>query len=559
VFVRIRGLEGGAGDGEPAPVRSRVTLTRCPVVVSDWSLFSGLICPPIGPAYIAASLRQRGYPVSLVDPTGESPFEVHGIPGRKAVYYGWRLEKIVEAFPSDTRYIGLSCMFSHEWPVSKTLARLLRERFPNALIVAGGEHITAAPESSLGDCEAIDYAVLGEGEETMADLLETLDASGGPDVPGVAYRRGGEVVRTAPRSRMRNIDSIPRPAWDLVPIENYLMHNLSYGVGSGRTMPILATRGCPYECTFCSNPTMWTTRWYARTPRDVADEIQSYVERYQATNFDFYDLTAILRKDWIKEFSQELMDRKLNITWQLPAGTRSEAVDGEVAGMLARSGHRNLVYAPESGSPRVLKAIKKKVRLPRMAESIRGAVDNGISVKLNMIMGFPMETRRDLLHSYAFMVKAAWLGVDDVTISTFIPYPGSELFDDLRRQGRIPELSDDFYFHLVAMGDARDTPSYCASLGARELGLWRIGGMLCFYAFSYLTRPSRIFRTIRNLRNGDHQTRIEKALDALIGRLRDRRGQKAPLSVPVASAAARLPVQRATAATPVKSAAGAGR
>src|SRR6185436_3915128 len=98
---------------------------------------------------------------------------------------------------------------------------------------------------------------------------------------------------------------------------NYLANNLSYGVGRGRTMPILATRGCPFKCTFCSSPTMWTQRWSPRDPRSVVDEMQSYVERYGATNFDFYDLTAIIRKDWIVQFCRELLDRQLNITWQL--------------------------------------------------------------------------------------------------------------------------------------------------------------------------------------------------------------------------------------------------
>src|SRR5262249_24931661 len=146
-------------------------------------------------------------------------------------------------------------------------------------------------------------------------------------VPGIAFIRHGEGVRTPHRERVRSVDQIPRAAWDLTPIENYLAGGLSYGVSTGRTMPIFATRGWPYQCTFCSNPVILTTRWYARSPKDVADEIQSYVSLYRADNFDFYDLTATLKKDWIKEFCQELIDRKLNITWQLPAGTRSEAID----------------------------------------------------------------------------------------------------------------------------------------------------------------------------------------------------------------------------------------
>lgn len=499
----------------------KVTITRCPVVVPKWSLSSGLLCPPIGAAYLAATLREKGYSVSIVDPVGEAPFEINPIPGRPLVTYGWSLDKIVAAIPADTRYIGLSCMFSHEWPLSKLLAQKIRESFSDAVIIAGGEHMTAAPVSSLKDAPAINYAVLGEGEEALVELIKTLEEGRDPfSVAGLVYVQGGKMIRTAPRKRIRAIDSIPWPAWDLIPIENYLGNGLGYGVGSGRSMPIMGTRGCPFECTFCSNPNMWQPLWFARDPKDVVDEIETYVRRQRADNFDFYDLTAIIRKDWILAFCQELLRRKLKITWQLPAGTRSEAIDGEVVALLARSGHRNLVYAPESGSERMLKLIKKKVHLPRMLDSMRSAIRNGISLKLNMIFGFPKETSTDIFRSYFFLAKTAWIGVDDVTIATFCPYPGSELFDDLRRAGKIRELDEDYFYGLAMMGDVKYTASFAAKIGGRSLLAYKLFGIFLFYSLSYLRRPQRLFQTLWHLYRGNHQTRIEKALEAFISKLR---------------------------------------
>ncbi len=112
---------------------------------------------------------------------------------------------------------------------------------------------------------------------------------------------------------------------------------------------MLATRGCPYSCTFCSSPDMWTTRYYARSPASVVDEIADYVERYGISNVDFEDLTAFINRDWILAFCAELVRRDLHISYQLPSGTRSEALDAEVLAPLWRSGCRNLTYAPESG------------------------------------------------------------------------------------------------------------------------------------------------------------------------------------------------------------------
>jgi len=501
---------------------AKVTITRSPVVVPKWSISSGLLCPPIGPAYLAASLRQQGHDVTIVDPVGEGPDEVNPITGRDLVTYGWSLHKIVAAFPPDTKYIGLSCMFSHEWPVSKQLARLLRERFPRAVIIAGGEHMTAAPEHSLRDAPEIDYAVLGEGEETMSELIRALEsASAEPAlVRGIVYLRDGKLRRTEHRERLRSIDQIPWPAWDLVPMENYLANGLSYGVGPDRSMPIMATRGCPFECTFCSNPNMWQPRWYARTPHDVASEIETYAKQYRAANFDFYDLTAIIRKDWIVAFCNELLRRDLKITWQLPAGTRSEAIDREVSALLAMSGHRNLVYAPESGSDRVLKIIKKKVKLDRMIQSMRDAIREGISIKLNMIFGFPQDTVGDIFRTYGFLAKVAWLGVDDVTIATFCPYPGSEMFNDLQRSGRIKELNDDYYYHLAAMGDVKFADSFAEKISGRALLYYKLFGIFLFYSLSYLRRPQRFFQTVRNLIQHNHATRIEKALDAFLAKWR---------------------------------------
>jgi len=254
VLVNIR-PDGMARSLRPRSA-AKVVLTRGPVVVPKWGVASGLLCPPIGIAYIAATLRQHGFAVAIVDPVGEAHAETHPVPGRAALAYGWSQERIVAAIPTDTSYVGLACMFSQEWPVSKSLARMIRQRLPGAVIVAGGEHMTATAEESLQDCPEIDYAVMGEGEETMTELLETLEQRGDvSEIAGLCYLRDRSVVKTPPRARMRQLDQIPRPAWDLLPIETYLAHNLRFGVGQGRTMPILATRGCPYECTFCSNPT----------------------------------------------------------------------------------------------------------------------------------------------------------------------------------------------------------------------------------------------------------------------------------------------------------------
>ena len=243
-------------------------------------------------------------------------------------------------------------------------------------IVLGGEHATAVPELCLEDAPALHACALGEGEETVVELLEAcVGRTALADVAGIVFRTPDGPRRTAPRARIRDVDRIPAPRWDLTPIERYLDGGFSFGVDRGRTMPLLATRGCPYRCTFCSSPRMWTTRYTTRAPALVVDEIEDYVHRYRVENIDFYDLTAIVKRDWILEFCRLLDARGLRITWQLPSGTRSEALDEPVLRAMYRSGCRNVSYAPESGSERTLEAIKKKVqaRAPRSLDAHRGA------------------------------------------------------------------------------------------------------------------------------------------------------------------------------------------
>jgi|Deesub1362A_J573_1020465.scaffolds.fasta_scaffold00173_66 radical SAM superfamily enzyme YgiQ (UPF0313 family) len=507
------------GEGERR--RFVVTLLRPPAVAPKWSLSSGILTPPIGLAYIAACLRREGYRVCIIDPIGEAPFEVNNIEGHVAVSYGWSIERIVSAIPRESRYIGVSCMFSHEWPITRQMIYMIRSAFPEAVIIGGGEHITAIPEFSLVDCRAIDYAVLGEGEETIVELIDRIE--NGDDVAsvdGIMFLRNGVPTPTRPRRRIHDLDSLPWPAWDLLPIENYLKNNLSFGVSEGPTLPIVATRGCPYRCTFCSGSSMWGNRWYARSPGNVVDEIETYVNLYNVENFDFYDLTPIFNRRWIVDLCRELIRRRLDISWQIPAGTRSEIIDEEVASLMARAGHRNLVYAPESGSERTLKLINKRVHLPAMLDSMRAAVRAGLSIKLNMVFGFPQDSTGDILRSYKFLARAAWIGVDDVTISTFIPYPGSELFRELRQKGRIRRLDDEYFYSLLVMGDVRSCASFSERIGRKRLLFYRLFGMACFYLLSFLLRPKRPFQTLWHLYKGRHTTRIEKAMSTYIGKLR---------------------------------------
>jgi anaerobic magnesium-protoporphyrin IX monomethyl ester cyclase len=500
-------------------VKPVVTLIRPPSVVSKYALTLNAT-PPLSLAYVAASLVRAGYDVQVIDAVGEGLDTMRAGYRDDVLLHGVPIDQVVASVDPRALVVGISCMFSNEWPVVRSLIGMLHERTPNRPIVCGGEHPSAVPEFSLRTAPALTACVLGEGEETAVELFDALRAKRSlGDVAGIATRDEGKFLRTPRRARIRAVEDIPQPRWDLVPLESYLSRGLSFGVDRGRTIPMLATRGCPYRCTFCSSPEMWTTRYAARSPEDVVREMEHWIDRYEIDAVDFYDLTAIVHKPWIVALCRLLAQRGLAITWQLPSGTRSEALDADVLAHMFATGCRNVSYAPESGSERTLERIKKKVSLDRMLASMASAVGVGLNVKANIIMGFPDETAADLNDTLGFVARMARAGVHDVSVWTFSPYPGCELFDELVRRGRIGEMTDDYFANLLSYSDFTQTVSYSDALTGEQLRRYRTAAMALFYGLSYAGHPTRPFRSIKNMLQARYESRMEMSLGNLLRRL----------------------------------------
>lgn len=501
-----------------------LTLIRPSELVTDSA--NALTTPPVGLAYLAAYVRRHGRAVRVIDGVGEGILQYSEILNAR---FGIRLHglsatEIVDRIePECAELIGVSCMFSQDWPIARDLIGLIRARFPNAVIVCGGEHVTAMPEHALRDCRAIDFAVLREGEATLLELVERLERLGlsnkGPfkAIAGLAFLdAAGGYFEAPPRPRIADLDTVPYPAWDLVPIEAYLASGSGFGVSKGRNMPIVASRGCPYACTFCSNRDMWGGLWRARDPIKVVDEIEYYHRSYAAANFDFYDLTMVVRKDWIMAFCEELERRRLDITYQLPSGTRSEAIDEEVAKALNRTGCCHIVYAPESGSERTLERVNKRIKLDRAVRSMKAAVRAGTFVKMNIVIGFPGETHRDVLRTCRLLLKTAWIGVQDVFVYTFTPYPGTALFRELSDAGQIGAVCDDFFYSLTSYIKLAKAVSYAERISSRALAFYRFAGLSLFYLASFAFHPGRIVRIIRNLLSRKTDTRVDQFIRSLL-------------------------------------------
>ena len=493
-----------------------IAIVRCPTVIVAGDIRQGASAP-LGLAYIVASLRKAGHNVIMIDAPGENLTKFLPVPNFPGILkQGLEESEIIARLPKNIDLIGISSMFSTEWPIVKYLIRKVFNDFSTSVkIVAGGEHITGCYEYSMKDCPELNFAILGEGEETICDLARTIESGGDySQVKGLVWRKGEQLVVNERRSRLRDIESLPWPAWDLVPVRNYIDAGETPGINIGRSIPILASRGCPYQCLFCSNPNMWGKLWRVRPYEKVFEEMKYLTDALEVTNFDFFDLTAIVNKEWIMKFSQLIIDSGLKLTWQLPSGTRSEALDDEVVSSLYASGCRHIIYAPESGSNYMLKKIRKKISKKKMLKSVRAAVKRGIKTKVNFIVGFPDEGLYNVLQSYGFAIQLAFVGNHDVSFFPFSPYPGSELFNQLYEDGRI-YLSDAYFFGLLT-----SETSGSQYFSSQALFLLTYIGMALFYSISFMLRPKRFFNIIKALRDKKPQTRLDASLIRLLKRKR---------------------------------------
>lgn len=498
--------------------------------------------PPLGLAYIAGSLKHAGHQLTVIDAIAENPQNIFSFDDAISVN-GISYETLAQLIPADTEIIGFTFMFSNNWLLYRKLIEVIGDKFPQAIIIAGGEHISALPEFCLRQAKNLTACVIGEGEDTVVELVRALQKGEElSKVEGIVFKdKSGQIHVNQRRSRVREISQLPMPAWELFPLENYEKFKLAWGVDRGKSLPIMATRGCPYSCTFCSSPLMWTTRYYMREPKEVLDEISFLYHNYEIRNFDFYDLTAVIKKAWIIDFCRVLDKSGLKITWQIPAGTRSEAIDFEVAQWLYKAGCRNITYAPESGSPEILKAIKKKVSLANILQSMKASNKAGLNIKLNMIIGFPEEHHRHIWQTLWFLIETSFYGAHDAIPAIFSPYPGSELFARLIKEGELNPDDDNYFRNLVFYDSLTTNKIYNHHIHPYWVRFYQIFLTLVFYFFNYLFRPQRFFVTVKNIITKKAESRAEDTfLDFVRGLARNRNAKSAltpnPISSPVGQA-----------------------
>ena len=483
----------------------------CLTARGSLSYFEG--APPLGLAYIAGALRAAGHRVVVVDALGEAVDHYTPFPCSQGqlVAQGLTIEQIVDRLPADLDVLGVGNLFLHEVRFLQALLPRIRARFPHLPIFLGGENATGMWEDLLALLPEISGCVLGEGEEAFLRLAAVLErADDLSQAPSLGYRVDGAPRRTAPAGRIRALDDLAWPAWDLFPVERYLAAGIMSGVNRGASLPILTSRGCPFSCAFCSAPTMWGTTYVSRSPDKLLDEIEHLMRRYQVTNFDFRDLTTALTKPWIRAFHAEVMRRGARFTWQIPQGTRSEQLDREALTLLYETGLRNFGYALESVSAPVIDRMRKKVKPARLMGSLREALRLPLRLEVFFIVGYPGETRASHLATVRTIAGLALRGVHAISLIPFNPYPGSEDYARYRRGGGL--TMDDSYIYSSLFRTVGQHPAVRSTFSNRYLVSFSLFCLVLFYGLQFLSRPWRAARSAWNLARRRQETILDQFL-----------------------------------------------
>lgn len=344
------------------------------------------------------------------------------------------------------KIIGITCK-SAEYHSALKVAEIYKALFSQGIVILGGQHPTIQSEEIiLSDIARrksagkgiIDILVRGEGEKTAAELISVIlnkgiDFSAISQIPGLSFYNGAQISHTANRPLLLDLDAMEFPARDLL-IKPIRERN-AYG-------EIIASRGCPFDCGFCSARAIWDKKVRYRSVQNVAQEIEQVIRQYKAKRFNFRDDTFALNRQWAIRLLAAL--RKLKIEWECTS--RVDAVDYDLLREMRSAGCFAISYGIESGSEPVLKKICKNITLKQINKANSETIRAGIIPKGFLMVGFPDEAEEDILATIKFVKKTKFL---DLGLSVFTPYPGSRLFERARQLGLLrKDISWDKTSHL---------------------------------------------------------------------------------------------------------------
>lgn len=396
--------------------------------------------PPLGLAYLGAVLEKNGIKVKIVDCLAEG-WDNRVKLSDNIIRIGLSFEqigKIINDFNPDI--VGVNNLFTKQRNNAHKIYALAKKIDKNIITVAGGAHPSVMPELALSDTN-LDYAVIGEGEESLIDLINVIEGKGDIHLfDGIGYKNGGG-IRVIPKTKfIDNLDSLPFPARHLLNMERYYGLKTSHGERICRRFsPVISSRGCPAQCTFCSAHNVWGRKFRGRSAENVVAELKHLKEDYGIEEILFEDDNLTLDTVRAERIFDGMIKERLNLKWDTPNGIAVWTLSERLIDKMKESGCYCLNFAIESGNQKVLsEIIRKPLNLDKVKPLVKYARKRGIKTGIYLVLGMPGETQEQIWDSFRL---AEELGIFSPFISIATPYPGSELYELCRKKQYLP---DDF-------------------------------------------------------------------------------------------------------------------
>ena len=411
---------------------------------------------PIGLAYLAAVLEEKGHQVKIID-------------CQALTINHEKLKSEISSFKPSI--VGITSIA----PLVRSAllsAAAAKEAVPDVAVVLGGPHATFMDEQIIAEEKAVDIVVRGEGEQTLVELAQNLsDPRELRNVKGITYRSNMQLVRTENRPFIQDLDKLPLPAYHHFSLEKYRLFGR-------RMLPIITSRGCPFQCAFCVASRMFGKSYRMRSPESVVDELEWLKNIHGAEAFTFYDDTLTFDKKRLFEICEGIKKRKINIPWDCQ--TRVDQVSREILAEMRGAGCQQVFFGVESGCQRVLDAVNKKTSIEQNEKAIKLAKQAGLFVTISLMIGYPGETLETLKQTVDLVQRAK---PDDAYICVATPYPGTELRVLVEKNGWKMSSDWDLYDTMTPVFENPELPS-------EEIKKIRREFYDSFYSPAYILRQS---------------------------------------------------------------------
>jgi len=441
---------------------------------------------PLNYAHLAAYLRDHGHEAAILDMVlaGTGPDEVDA-----------------HIRDHDVQVAGIGCM-TCELPDALAEARRLKDAHPNIKVVFGGAHPSGDPAECLAS-GVVDFAIVGEGEIPLAQLLDVLEAGDEPgEIQGVWRKEEGTKQSVMP-AEVPYIESLPDPAYDILDLDRYYQLDSPWHFPkSPHAVQFISSRGCPYRCSYCH--TIHGKKYRGLSPTRVVDQMERLVREEGVGEFMMVDDIFNFDLDRAKEICRQIIDRRLNIHIQFPNGVRGDRFDEELVSLMKEAGTHYMAIAIETVSEKFQRLIRKNLKIEPSLETIRWANKYKIEVCGFFMIGFPGETRKEVNETVKFAIHAP---LDTIFISLVSPFKGTELRNDML-DGRFGAIDTE---GLEALDQLFPTV-HNESLPIDELKTIQRNAYFRFYS-----RPRSVLNLGRKLTN---RRNVNKIVRAVVRRLR---------------------------------------